>query len=109
MRTFHIGGVASAGFKQPEIRVRTAGTVRYRGLRLVQTADGANIVLNKTGTIQIVDEEDKELETYNIVIGSVITVGDGAEDRQGRRSSRCGIPTTCRSSRRRAARSRSRT
>ena len=77
MRTFHIGGVASAGFKQPEIRVRFAGIVRYRGLRLVQTADGANIVLNKTGSIQIVDEEDKELDTHNIVIGSVITAGDG--------------------------------
>jgi len=83
MRTFHIGGVASGGFKQPEIRVRTAGIVRYHGLRMVQTADGASIVLNKTGTIQIVDEEDKELETYNIVIGSVITVGDGQKIDKG--------------------------
>ncbi|HUJ44341.1 MAG TPA: DNA-directed RNA polymerase subunit beta' [Opitutaceae bacterium] len=83
MRTFHIGGVASAGFKQPEIRVRSAGIVRYRGLRLVQTADGANIVLNKTGTIQIMDEEDKELETYNIVIGSVITAADGQKIDKG--------------------------
>jgi len=83
MRTFHIGGVASGGFKQPEIRVRTAGTVRYRGLRMVQTADGASIVLNKTGTIQIVDEEEKEIETYNIVIGSVINVGDGQKIDKG--------------------------
>ena len=83
MRTFHIGGVASAGFKQPEIRVRSAGIVRYRGLRLVQTADGANIVLNKTGSILIMDEEDKELETYNIVIGSVITAGDGQKIDKG--------------------------
>jgi DNA-directed RNA polymerase subunit beta' len=77
MRTFHIGGVASGGFKQPEIRVRAAGIVRYHGLRMVQTADGASIVLNKTGTIQIVDDEEKEIETYNIVIGSVINIGDG--------------------------------
>jgi DNA-directed RNA polymerase subunit beta' len=83
MRTFHIGGVASAGFKQPEIRVRSAGVVRYRGLRLVQTADGASIVLNKTGSIQIMDEEDKELETYNIVIGSVITATDGQKIDKG--------------------------
>ena len=83
MRTFHIGGVASAGFKQPEIRVRSAGIVRHRGLRLVQTADGHNIVLNKTGSIQIVDEEDKELETYNIVIGSVINAADGQKIDKG--------------------------
>ena len=73
----------SAGFKQPEIRVRSAGIVRYRGLRLVQTADGASIVLNKTGSIQIVDEEDKELETYNIVIGSVVTAADGQKIDKG--------------------------
>ncbi len=79
MRTFHIGGVASGGFKTPEIRVRSSGTVRYRGLRLVPTADGASIVLNKTGSIIIVDSEDRELETYNIVVGSYLPVGDGEQ------------------------------
>jgi DNA-directed RNA polymerase subunit beta' len=77
MRTFHIGGVAAGGFKTPEIRVRSNGKVAYRGLRLVETADGGSIVLNKTGTIQILDEEGKELETYNIVVGSFLHVGDG--------------------------------
>jgi DNA-directed RNA polymerase subunit beta' len=77
MRTFHIGGVAAGGFKTPEIRVRSAGKVSYRGLRLVETADGGSIVLNKTGSIQILDEEGKELETYNIVVGSFLHVGDG--------------------------------
>ncbi len=77
MRTFHIGGVASGGFKVPEIRVRSAGKVRYKGLRLVQTAEGANIVLNKTGTIQIVDADNVEVESYNIAIGSFLHVNDG--------------------------------
>jgi len=83
MRTFHIGGVATGGFKTPEIRVRASGIVRYRGLRLVQTGDGANIVLNKTGTIQVLDSEDKELETYNIVVGSFLHVGDGGKIEKG--------------------------
>ena len=83
MRTFHIGGVASGGFKTPEIRVRSSGTVRYKGLRLVETADGAAIVLNKTGTIQIIDADDRELDTYNIVVGSFLHVGDGAKIEKG--------------------------
>jgi DNA-directed RNA polymerase subunit beta' len=83
MRTFHIGGVASGGFKTPEIRVRSAGTIQYRGLRLVSTADGGNIVLNKTGTIQLIDDEGKELETYNIVVGSFLHVGDGEKIGKG--------------------------
>ena len=83
MRTFHIGGVASGGFKTPEIRVRSAGTIKYRGLRLVSTADGGNIVLNKTGTIQLLDDEGKELENYNIVVGSFLHVADGAKIAKG--------------------------
>ncbi|HTJ79033.1 MAG TPA: DNA-directed RNA polymerase subunit beta' [Rariglobus sp.] len=83
MRTFHIGGVASGGFKTPEIRVRASGTVKYKGLRLVETADGAAIVLNKTGTIQIIDADDRELENYNIVVGSFLHVGDGEKIEKG--------------------------
>ena len=83
MRTFHIGGVATGGFKTPEIRVRASGTVKYRGLRLVETADGGSIVLNKTGTIQILDADDKELEVYNIVVGSFLHVGDGEKIEKG--------------------------
>jgi len=83
MRTFHIGGVASGGFKTPEIRIKAAGTVKYRALRLVQAAEGGNIVLNKTGSIQILDDEGKELETYNIVVGSFLHVGDGEKIAKG--------------------------
>jgi len=83
MRTFHIGGVASGGFKTPEIRVRSSGVVRYKGLRLVRTADGAAIVLNKTGSIVIVDGEDREVETYNIVVGSFLHVADGEAIKKG--------------------------
>jgi DNA-directed RNA polymerase subunit beta' len=77
MRTFHIGGIASGVLKNPEIKIRVGGKVKYRGLRIVQTADGANIVLNKTGSVQIVDEEGHEVEIYKIVVGSVLTVDDG--------------------------------
>jgi len=83
MRTFHIGGVASGGFKTPEIRVRNSGVIKYKGLRLVPTADGASIVLNKTGTIQIIDADDRELETYNIVVGSYLPIGDGTKIEKG--------------------------
>src|SRR3954470_8929012 len=83
MRTFHIGGVASGGFKTPEIRIRANGTVKYKGLRLVETAEGANIVLNKTGSIQVVDADEKELEVYNIVVGSFLHVSDGEKIDKG--------------------------
>ncbi len=43
----------------------------------------ASIVLNKTGTIQILDDEGKEIENYNIVVGSFLHVGDGAKIAKG--------------------------
>jgi len=83
MRTFHIGGVASAGSKNPEIKVRNAGLVKYRGLRLVQTAEGFSIVLNKTGSLQIIDENDRELESYPIVVGTFLSVADADKVTKG--------------------------
>ncbi len=82
MRTFHIGGVASAGSKNPEIKVRNSGILKYRGLRLVQM-EGVAIVLNKTGSIQIIDDNDRELEAYPIVVGTVLSVGDGEKVTKG--------------------------
>jgi DNA-directed RNA polymerase subunit beta' len=82
MRTFHIGGVASAGSKNPEIKVRNAGLIKYRGLRLVQM-EGVAIVLNKTGSLQVLDENDRELEVYPIVVGTVLSVADGAKVAKG--------------------------
>ena len=81
--TFHIGGIASQVFKTPELRVRHSGTIKYRGLRMVQTADGANIVLNKTGLVIIVDEGGKELEESSIVAGAILTVSDGDTIKKG--------------------------
>src|SRR5690606_13233612 len=59
MRTFHIGGIASSVVTDPRIVARNTGTVRYRGLRLVEIAPGVSVVLNKTGRVQIVDDKER--------------------------------------------------
>ena len=41
MRTFHIGGTASQVFKQPQIKAKNDGTIRYNELRLVQSSKTA--------------------------------------------------------------------
>ncbi len=76
MRTFHIGGTASQVFKQPQIKARFDGKMRYNELRLVELEDGNNIVLNKNGSISVLAEDGRELETHTIVIGSVISVAN---------------------------------
>src|SRR5256885_234128 len=83
MRTFHIGGTASQVFKQPQIKAKYDGTVRYNELRLVELEDRNNIVLNKNGSISILADDGRELETHNDVIGAVISVHNGGKVKRG--------------------------
>ena len=83
MRTFHIGGTASQTFKQPIIKAKNDGGVQFNDLRTVQSLDGNWIALNKNGSITLHNEEGREIERYNIVIGSVISVADGGKVKKG--------------------------
>ena len=83
MRTFHIGGTAASVFKQPEVKSKVDGTLRYNDLRIVQLEDGNNIVLNKNGSISIIGADGRELENHNIVIGAVISIKDGERVKKG--------------------------
>ena len=84
MRTFHIGGTASAVFKQPQIEARTAGVLKFQDIRCVELEDGNSIVLNKNGIVHVLDEKDgRELETYTVVIGSVMAIPDGGKVKKG--------------------------
>ncbi|MCW1914380.1 DNA-directed RNA polymerase subunit beta' [Luteolibacter sp. GHJ8] len=77
MRTFHVGGVAAATFKQPIIKAKNTGRVVYKDLRVVESAEGKWVVLNKNGSVSIRDKDGLELESHMIVIGSVIEIKDG--------------------------------
>jgi DNA-directed RNA polymerase subunit beta' len=83
MRTFHIGGVAAGTFKQPVIKPKFDGEVRYNDIRYVTLEDGNNIVLNKNGSISILAEDGRELENHNVVIGSVVSIADKARIKKG--------------------------
>lgn len=78
MRTFHIGGTASAVFKQPEIWTKNNGTIRYEALRVVKTVNNENVVLNKGGSIIVENDEGRELERYGVSIGTILLVEEGS-------------------------------
>jgi DNA-directed RNA polymerase subunit beta' len=83
MRTFHIGGTASQTFKQPIIKAKNDGKLQFNDLRTVQALDGSWIVLNKNGSVGVHNAEGRELDRYNVVIGSVISKPDGAQVKKG--------------------------
>ena len=83
MRTFHIGGTATQLFKQPIIKAKNDGTLHFNDLRVVKSVDGNYIVLNKNGSVSVHAKDGRELERYNVVVGSVISVGDGQNVKKG--------------------------
>ncbi|MBN8710845.1 MAG: DNA-directed RNA polymerase subunit beta' [Verrucomicrobia bacterium 61-8] len=83
MRTFHVGGTASQTFKQPIIKAKNDGMVRFNELKVVETTENNYVVLNKNGTVSVHSKDGRELESYNIVVGSVIAIADGASVKKG--------------------------
>jgi DNA-directed RNA polymerase subunit beta' len=79
MRTFHIGGMAARAIQEKEIRIRRPGTVQFKGLRAVDTEGSKAVVLNRNGTVALVDAKGRELEAHDIPLGAVLHVADGAK------------------------------
>ena len=83
MRTFHIGGTASQVFKQPQIKSKYDALIRYNDLRIVPLDGGSNIVLNKNGSVSLLAEDGREIESHTVVIGAVIAVPNGGTVKKG--------------------------
>jgi DNA-directed RNA polymerase subunit beta' len=77
MRTFHIGGTATRGTEQTQLESKLSGTVRFLTLKTVKTAAGDLAVMNRTGSIAIVDEKGRTKDTYQPVYGARLKVEDG--------------------------------
>jgi len=85
MRTFHVGGIATSSVTQNEIQASNSGIVRYKDLRTVKNEEGLNVVLSKTGVVEVYDKNGKELERHNMMIGAMISVDDGAKVKKGQK------------------------
>jgi DNA-directed RNA polymerase subunit beta' len=98
MRTFHLGGIASAG-GVPELVSSTEGVLVFLDLRAVKTEDGTWVSLNKHGSINIVKDEGRSLDeckkllasksleplqTFQIELGTKIYFDEGAKVLSGK-------------------------
>jgi len=97
MRTFHLGGIASAGVS-PELVSEHDGILIYSDLRTVKNQEGAWLALNKNGSLYVVKDEGRSLEeykkllstksleplqTYSIELGTKLLLTDGAKLKKG--------------------------
>ena len=69
MRTFHLGGIASASLS-PELIADYEGILVYQEIRTVQNEDGEWMVLNKNGLLHVVKDENRSLEEYKKLLNT---------------------------------------
>jgi DNA-directed RNA polymerase subunit beta' len=77
MRTFHIGGTASRVSEQSRLDAKNAGSVRFINLQTVKSKAGDLVVMNRNGSIALVDDKGRERERYSVVYGAKVKVNDG--------------------------------
>jgi DNA-directed RNA polymerase subunit beta' len=78
MRTFHVGGTASAHSEQSTQDSKSDGYVRYDNIATVRDKNGQLIAMNRSGILVIVDEKGREKERYPVVYGAKVLMEDGA-------------------------------
>ncbi|MCU1285160.1 MAG: DNA-directed polymerase beta subunit [Acidobacteriales bacterium] len=78
MRTFHIGGTASRVNEQSRLDAKSNGHVRFINLQTVKAKSGDLVVMNRQGSIAVVDEKGREKERYSVLYGAKVKVTDGA-------------------------------
>lgn len=69
MRTFHLGGIASASLS-PELMSEQSGILVYHDLRTVQNEEGIWLALNKNGFLHIVRDEGRSLDEYKKLLAT---------------------------------------
>src|SRR5205823_5989883 len=83
MRTFHIGGTASRVSEQSRLEARTNGAIRFINLQTVKSKTGHLVVMNRAGSIAVVDDKGREKERYSVVYGAKLKVQDGQQVNMG--------------------------
>ncbi len=83
MRTFHIGGAASASGEASNLNAKFGGKVRFEDIRVVKKRNGQLVVLNRNGYLNLVDNDGRTIEKYTIVYGTRLLVEDGQMVKQG--------------------------
>ncbi|MBQ2622022.1 MAG: DNA-directed RNA polymerase subunit beta' [Thermoguttaceae bacterium] len=77
MRTFHIGGTAAKTVAENSIKTTKEGTVKLVKMKVVVNNSGKQIVLDRNGSVEILDKLGRTLEYYKVQAGAEMKVSDG--------------------------------
>ncbi len=82
LRTFHIGGTASRLIAQSKEIAKIDGFAKFHGIETAKHVNGI-VVMNRSGELAILDEQERERYRYNVPYGSFMKVVDGQKVTKG--------------------------
>lgn len=77
MRTFHVGGTATAGAQVNKSESKTSGIISFDNVQTVAKDDGSTIIMNKVGELVVKTEQGVEKERYPAIYGATIFFKNG--------------------------------
>jgi DNA-directed RNA polymerase subunit beta' len=83
LRTFHIGGTASRVIQRSQIAARESGTIRFHGMKTIQSRENQNICISRNGFISIREAGGKERSHYEVPYGARLKVSDNKRVEEG--------------------------
>jgi DNA-directed RNA polymerase subunit beta' len=86
MRTFHLGGVASAKvMDQSSLEANYDGTVKIKQRNVVADSQGRLMVMGRNTVLSILDEDGNERAVHRLPYGTHLRVDDGQKVKRGDR------------------------
>ena len=77
MRTFHIGGAASASTAVSSVNINTDGVAHLEGMKSITNANGDLVVISRSAEVTIRNTRGQDVERYKIPYGAIVHVQDG--------------------------------
>jgi DNA-directed RNA polymerase subunit beta' len=77
MRTFHIGGAASASTAISSVHVNVDGVANFENLKSITNDKGDLVVISRSSEVTIRNLKGQEVERYKIPYGAVVHVQEG--------------------------------
>jgi DNA-directed RNA polymerase subunit beta' len=82
MRTFHIGGIATARTEQSSLEARNGGNIKLSNVELVRKKDHW-VVMNRQGELSVLDDLGRERERYGLQYGARLLCQEGDKVKAG--------------------------
>ncbi|MGD9898025.1 MAG: DNA-directed RNA polymerase subunit beta' [Calditrichaceae bacterium] len=83
LRTFHIGGTAGHIAAESHIVSKADGKVKFVNLKVVTSVNGDEVVIGRNGKIEIMDNDNRTINTYNVAYGATLKCKNSADIKRG--------------------------